>query len=287
MNDLHPTFLKHPKLHEAYTFGLDHPATHAITTADQLIDEWQYEYDNVSMRPVPGLFGVMRHIHGSDHPDTLLSVDVDDVLRDSNATFLALGDYSTEEHAGEDYVTCFGGPFDIGYDFDIVGPAIRGLVLMEKIPPVRKISRIAQHLQYLREHGVYVVASTSTVPGTERATIQFLKKYLPESFDGIVFPGNHDNKGPITKGTVKKMVRQELHQLAGETTIRSTSMVDDAPHHILHGREAAAEMGIDSHIDATPDYPWNRHDARLNIHPTPVDAFEAIVEHFDDHRRRT
>lgn len=270
----------YPAALEAYDFAEAHPEAQRDPNPEELLQDWNTLYDSDTAHIVPGVLGVMRTT-GEDRPWALVSVDLCDVVRETARDFMKLGGF-TIDAAGETYG--YGVPFGVGDKPAIVTRMVQGVMIRDNISPVEGIDTIKEILQEKREHGAYVIANTSTLQGCERATLRWMKTYLPDCFDGLVLPRNYDGNGSTTKGSVKLAVAKELQQLGTSTTITYTQHIDDAPHHIRAVREASHEMTVYNHSDFTPRYIWNTKHDDMNHTETPLEAFEKSYDAFTENR---
>jgi len=275
---------EYPEALAMYETGRDHIESQVFPDNDLLAGMWNEYYNPESnTQGISGVLGVIRQLDG-DNPDTLISVDLCDVVRTTCGDFMDLGGFTTDD-AGESYG--YGLPFGIGEEPDVVVKIVQGLMTTDSVGPVDGIDEIKTILQSMRNRGAFILANTSTLQGCEPSTLRFMRKHLENSFDGIVLPRNHDGEGKITKGVAKALAIAELEALNDDTNIRFTQHIDDAAHHIFAAREAAKENPkVIDHFDATPEYIWNQTVPGLNLHPTPLEAFQSVEEHFTNIRSR-
>ncbi len=266
----------YPGLSSAYHASSLFPETFIDPSSDQLADMWQ-DIMGEPAKIIDGLLGVM-HIPNGTKYHSLISVDLCDVVRKTCESFMSLEGLEVEA-AGHEY--SYGRPFGIHGDDEIIKKIVQGIMVQDLVEPVDNIEEIHEILLDMRQSGAIIMANTSTLPGCERATLKFMNTYLKDAFDGILLPRNHDGNGKITKGMAKIAVYKEIELLDGHAHIRHTQHIDDAPHHIRGSREAAQELGITNHFDATPLYPWNRDHTDMNHTETPLEAFIQAYETFE------
>lgn len=264
---------QYPAALEAYEFGLHSPEANHVPEPEELATYWVTTYDpDATMRPTDDVYGVMRTPDTS--PYAVVSVDLCEVTRETCSTFMALGGF-TIESAGETYG--YGLPYGIEKYGDVVTRMVQAVMIRDQVEPVAGITNIQEILRKAKEHGAYVVANTSTLPGCELATVRWLAKYLPDCFDSLVLPRNHDGLGSVTKGTAKQAVMSHLVETPGFEKIHTTAHIDDAPHHIRAVRETAKQLNV-THIDFTPKYPWNVLHDDMNHQETPLQSFEQMAD---------
>lgn len=264
---------QYPAALEAYEFGLDCPEANHVPEPEELVAYWSANYDqNASMRSTDEVYGTMRT--PDLRPRSVVSVDLCEVTRESCSAFMALGGF-TLESAGATYG--YGLPYGIEQYPDIVTRMLQALMIRDQVEPVAGIDDIRTILNEARENGAYIVANTSTLPGCELATVRWLAKYLPNCFDALVLPRNHDGKGAITKGTAKQVVMRSLLETSGFEKIHTTAHIDDAPHHIRAVRETAKQLDV-VHADFTPKYVWNIDHPDMNHQETPLESFEQMAD---------
>ena len=137
-------------------------------------------------------------------------------------------------------------------------------VLMNELgtQPIDGIETIADTIRRWRKHDILTVANTSTLPGCEQVTIDFLKTHLEDCFDGIVFPRNHDGAGTTTKASALEAL---LEETGNAETVERLVHIDDAPYHhsmmIEHmGRLASRSfMGIIPYYAGNENWPAEAH----------------------------
>jgi hypothetical protein len=270
----------YPAALDAYKFAEVHPEAQRDPSPEELLDDWHTLYDSNGAKIVPGALGVMRKTN-EDRPWALISVDLCDVVRETARDFMQLGGF-TVEAAGESYG--YGVPFGVGDQPEVVAKMVQGIMIRDGIAPVEGIETIREILQQEREMGAFIIANTSTLQGCERATLRWMREYLPGCFDGLVLPRNYDGSGSTTKGTVKLATASELKQLGAKKTINYSQHLDDAPHHIRGVREVTRDMQVNKHDDFTPRYIWNTKHTDLNHTETPLEAFERSYDALTENR---
>lgn len=159
-----------------------------------------------------------------------------------------------------------------------IQPIVQVAMNHDHVPPVDGVEVIAGRLQKWRKEGVYCVANTSTSSGCELATMRFMQQYLPECFDGIIFPRNPDGLGKTTKADALTRIIEILNQNGHSPEY--ALHIDDTVHHIV------AMLDQEPHKDMhlfVPAYPDNIAVSGLakNItrSPDPVASFMAMDEY--------
>ena len=261
--------IQYPEAYEACQFALAENVPEVPST-DELSDLWKTRYHNSdSVYPVPNIYGLMTKPEYED-PWLLLSVDLCEVTRKTAESVAKLGGF-TLEHMGAEYF--YGTPFGLPKeDNDLVVLMTQAQMVRESVGPVEGIDEIASILKEIKSLGGYVLANTSTLPGCEQATVDWMSRFLPDCFDGIVIPRNHFGEGSITKGDAVLSVVNNLKDRF-RVAISHVIHIDDASHHILSVRERCEHNLIVD--DFTPRYSWNSGHEALNIKPSPLECFRA------------
>lgn len=192
-------------------------------------------------------------------PRAFAAIDLCEVVRHSGGSLLDMRGASIADMATEDD----GQTFDYGSTVNEwpqdMAQAYRHYYLDEfmrnqVVEPVPYIDSIATMLRHWRSQGIYVVADTSTLPGCEAATIEFLGQRLPHGFDGILLPRNHDGLGSTTKLEALNDVKRAITDIfrSQESLNVPTVAIDDAVHHALAYAEGDKDITV-----LMPEYPWN------------------------------
>ena len=227
-------------------------------TTSELEELWTKHNSDAEMLELqPKIYGACTV--PSEVPTAFAAIDLCEVVRHSGGALLRFRGAGIEEMITE----ADGKTFDYGSTVNgwpqEAAQAHRHYYLDEfmrnqVVKPVPYIDSIATMLRYWRSQGVYVVADTSTLPGCEAATIEFLGQHLQGAFDGILLPRNHDGLGSTTKLEALNDVKRAISDifLFQEPIGVPTVALDDAVHHAI----AYAE-GDDNIEVLMPEYPWN------------------------------
>lgn len=179
-----------------------------------------------------GMLGAVRIPESSEAIKGIASVDLCEVVRGTvKGMTAALG----REYVGNDYSAGLWGDAQNTVDLAVKDSMINSLahVLMNNgyILPVENIDSISALMRRWRnEEGVYCIANTSTLAGNELATLDFLDTYMPNCFDGIAFPRNHNGRGTITKAAAVSEVNTILTNY--DQAPQYTAHIDDVEHHV-------------------------------------------------------
>lgn len=261
-----------PHALEAFEYAVDNYETNYVPEPEELATAWGEIYDDSStVLPLQDVYGVMRDNPGEKHW-AVASIDLCEVTRETAETFMKLGGF-TIAHAGETYG--YGKPFGLEEDPESVTRIVQAIMSRDQVTPVPGIEDIQSILSEARQSGIYIIANTSTLPACEIPTLRWLKRYLPDCFDGIVLPRNHDGTGPVTKGTAKEAVVGVLNSRVDTAKVTHTLHIDDAPHHIRAVRDTSKKLGMLGHADFTPKYIWNTNHTDMNHQDTPHESFIA------------
>lgn len=255
--------------------SLDHE--YPALTATQLHESWQRYSGQLhqDLQNTPDVLGTMRK--PSRMPANILSIDLCEVVRTTHASLRTI-----EEPAGtpiED-IHAYGKGIRCMQNYGDIQAVAQVMISAGLIAPVENIAEIARITRTARKNNTYVIANTSTLPGCEQGTVDFLAQYMRGCFDGIVFPRNFDGKGEMNKGKAGEIVLRECARLTdttfSETTPLNAVHIDDLPHH--HGAFHRV-MGAIEGVRVTtvqPLYPSsNSPHAQSILTQTPLQAFEA------------
>jgi hypothetical protein len=170
-----------------------------------------------------------RRIH------SLVSIDIDELIRNTSVAFGKImnlntvrGQYSRDTPVDE--YTCED-EAETARRRAAVSLAIHAVIQNGLAEPDDDIGLLVTSLQEWRKNGVYVVANSSGLEGCDADTVKFLQEFLPDCFDAVLFPRNHDGLGGLTKvGAV-----QELAQATGmELSDMPVAFLDDMEHQLIH-----------------------------------------------------
>lgn len=274
---------------EGYKIGVDlwvpgrgMDLSHEYPTPNQaeLTELWQSYAPEAKLVEAPGLFGVIREPEAL--PEVVVSVDVCEVLRQSHASLRNVEDVTNSPIEGN--VFNYRQSLFSRDDRDVMS-IIRVLMNNNLVMPVEDIDKIASVMQTWRSQGVYVVANTSTLPGCEPGTIDFFNTYLPDCFDGLLLPRNHDGTLPLTKGVAIKNLIEKFRADFGHGP-KLAMHIDDAPHH-QHGFIREHETATDYTVATfAPYYKLDvEHPAMTSIGETPYETFRIAHQFIRNNQR--
>lgn len=204
--------------HRDFPMASDHELVTAFST-----------YSDEDTLPLIGVVGAYTL---PTHPIRFTgSIDIDDVLCNTRTDFHKLARVTDADKPSDYSDGTWMDAKIIGEDLEryIVGTGLKLLINDGHIQPVANIDEIADILRSWRQDGAYLVANTSRLEGCEVGTIvHTLEKYLPDVFNAIVFPRNHDGRGRFTKA-------HALGEVAASAGLSLESMltlhIDDTEHH--------------------------------------------------------
>jgi len=237
------------------------PEAYPVLSGSELANTWKSMY--ASDGEVVAVDGTLGAIRLPNSPiQKILSVDLCEVVRRTHqAAAAALGrDLDTISNDVWNY--------RIGIPADKVPYLVTVLMNLGEVAPDPEIDDIRNELLAIRDEETLIIANTSTLPGCEKATIEFLAHYLPDCFDGIILPRNHDGQGQTTKAQALEALLSTIGRARGD--LAELIHIDDAPHHTqailkelshiaLHGAcimpifEAGAKSISDPHALPIPD----------------------------------
>ena len=241
-----------PRLNEAQLWTLD---THPIDDTDipdsyELLDTWNAFHANADMVTLPQMLGVCEL--PTEQPSAVISLDLCEVLRETGPSITRM--YTAEtDTTSHDYGVYYGDGY-LGsreqVSRELMLPQLMGAQAVKAVPFAESIQAL---LQRWRRAGVYVIANTSTLPGCEQSTTEFLAQHYADSLRGILFPRNHDGEGVLTKAGILSQAKQTIYDYTGFSLNNTpTIAIEDARHH--------AEQYIESAEDTLiymPAYAWN------------------------------
>ena len=212
-----------------------------------------------------GVYGVVQI--PEKIPTMYASIDLCEVLRQTRATLRTV-----EEVSPGVVDRKLGYAEGLSVCNDVV-PVVQTLMANGLVPPVDDLDKIVPIMQGWKRSGVYIFANTSTLPGCEIPTIDFLEEYLPGIFSGILLPRNHDGTLPATKGTVARDLLEYLGAAGG--SIPATAIhIDDLSHHTEDFRRHVGGLPNVRVETFQPVYPYFSADPGSVISQTPLQAFE-------------
>lgn len=191
---------------------------------------------------IPGMYGVFIPTEAA--PSAVVSVDLCEVLRRTG--------WSIAIRAGQDGSIEYPYSKATGVDDEAQNTAlVHDLMKTDRVHPVEGAEEISQILRDIRQQGNLVIANTSTLPGCETATINFLAKYYPGVFDGIHFNtgGHHATEVNASKAWAIRQLLGVIHPNNPSHRGLTIVSIDDRPHHnqLFHevfGPSAATVMSM-------------------------------------------
>lgn len=239
------------------------------TSQDELLEAWaDYSGDIVGVAS-PSILGAVALGVDTGSFNTFASIDLCEVVRATHESVHQV-ERPNEKASDISDIHRYGGELSIFYAHPDI---LRLLMQNQYVQPVADIERIVDIMQGWRAQGVYVFANTSTLTACELPTVQFLKTHMPDAFDGIMFPRNHDGMGSVTKGHAASAVMQTVGDARAKTLVH----IDDVPHHHVHVRNTAPEGTIVHGF--TPWYNSSlTHDAQTLVGESPLETFERADE---------
>lgn len=250
-----------------------------VATPEQLVEAWEC-YDGRTPEIVEGVLGVF--VPPSQPPKAIASVDLCEVIRE---TSIALdhatgyepsrrGHYSKDRWFLGDHHGEHGDKFDMSFKTAV----FQAIMSRALVPPVDDIEAIKLIMMRWRAEGVFVIANTSTLSGCEVGTItKQLKTYVPDCFDGIVFPRNHSgNEGDMTKARALNLVTDQAKIDAHAVPLVH---IDDTVHH-----NDTMLRHFSGHPNITvviPRHADNEHGGLEYMTNTPLEAFQRADAFFN------
>lgn len=206
---------------QEYSLAAEYP----IASDQELAEKWgdYTRTDAENLDTYDSFLGVTRPPEST--PSLIVSVDLCEVLRMTHASLRTVEEPFGTPFAPEPYGN---GMQSMRSATDVVSVA-QVLINHDLIRPVDEINYLAGFLQRWKRLGAYIVANTSTSEGCELGTVNFLQNFTPNSFDGILFPRNHDGTGKVTKGLALRSVVDRY--IETDQTLDITH-IDDAHHHL-------------------------------------------------------
>lgn len=266
--------------------GRDMDLSHEYPTPSQaeLNELWRAYAPDAKLVEAPGVLGTIRDPEAA--PEVVVSVDVCEVLRQSHEAYRSVEDVSGEPIKSNIFIYGDYGDRKLSISsYSDVTNVLRVLMNNNLVMPVEDIDKIATIMQNWRNLGAYVVANTSTLPGCEPGTIDFFNTYLPDCFDGLLLPRNHDGSLPLTKGVAIKNLIGKFREDLGQVP-KLAMHIDDAPHH-QHGFIREHEDQSDYTVATfAPYYKLDvEHPATTTIGATPYETFRIADQFIQDSQR--
>jgi len=246
-----------------------------VPSEAELMTQWQNYTNSEAVVAVPDVFGAIRLPDAA--PGHIASIDLCEVVRETHLDLHRV-EYPDGPPPKQIHAYCDG--LAIGNNADITAAA-QVLMAAGLVRPNPNINRITETLQSWRQRGVYVFANTSTLPGCELSTIDFMRRYMPECFDGIVLPRNHDSLLPLTKGVAGFSVIE--HVTDEQSALRVIHIDDKAVHNdaFLHAASIRHNTAV---ATFQPYYPGSKPGLLPStVCMSPLEAFQAAEAFlFDD-----
>lgn len=232
-------------------------------TAGRLTKHWQSVTGQKSEAldgPILGTFSAP-----SSERKFIVSLDLDEVVRETCKAISALGGLAIDQMASPDGNKPDYGLTTLNLSQESV-IAIVQEIIHEKDNPVDGIEEINEIVHSWRRLGAYCIANTSTQAGCELATVEFLQEFLPDAVDGIVFPRNWDGRGQFTKADAIKA----LHSKEIPVEQKDLIFIDDSSHHA--GDALSTFTGTRVYM---PNYTWNSkiNGPSITRAETPIELF--------------
>lgn len=246
--------------------GIELHDEYPVPSAEALQAKWQaYLGEGIKIIAAPGVYGAVRV--PEDTPRVYASVDVCEVLRE---THLSMRKVEEPEPKPVQNIHAYADGLSFANSKDITS-VLQVMMTNALVEPVTGIEEIASIVREWRKQGAYVIANTSTLPGCENGTIEFFDEYLPDCFDGILLPRNHDGSLPLTKGIAGKNVVELFSPGERVTAIH----IDDSQHHNVSFRNEVGALSDSIVATFLPEYPTHYPiDEGSVVAPTPLAAFE-------------
>lgn len=247
-------------------YSLD--AEYPIASEAELASKWG-EYTRVNsggLDTYDEFLGVTRPPEVA--PSLVVSVDLCEVLRMTHASLRTVEEPFGTPFKPEPYGN---GTQSLRTPTDVLSVA-QVLINHDLIRPVDKINYLTGFMQRWRKLGAYIVANTSTSEGCELGTVSFLQRFTPSSFDGILFPRNHDGTGTVTKGMALRSVVDKYTEPDQQVDIVH---IDDAHHHLEALPSAFNNLPATTIATFQPLYAdslFGAHDGSMHGE-TPFEAF--------------
>lgn len=222
-----------------------------MPSPEELVDIWrEHHAANRVITLRHGRLGVCEL--PSRQPTAVLSLDLCEVLRETGLSLTRL-DGDIGDSAMHDY-NMFYGDGVLGDDpqraRELLLPE---LMHYEQVPPVPYSGAITAFMARWREHGVYIIANTSTLPKCELSTIRFLSQRYPDTVHGILLPRNHDGNGTTTKADILLQAKHTINEVTGfNLNDIPTVAIEDAYHHAVDYTEHPSNTHV-----YMPAYSWN------------------------------
>lgn len=181
---------------------------------------------------VDSVLGVVRAPRKDEQVYGVASIDLCEILRETAISLMRTAG-NTDYH-GNAYADGFWEDFqyqDIEYQNSVIDSTVRVLMEAEGVTPTFGYKYIGAMLRTWREHGVYVIANTSTIEGCEIPTLRFLDKYYGDCIDGIVFPRNHNGLGKTTKAFALERAIETMTNHMDKDPYFALH-IDDTSHHV-------------------------------------------------------
>jgi hypothetical protein len=221
-----------------------------VPSVDQLLDVWKEHHGNKLMTYLDDMYGICEL--PDNQPTAILSLDLCEVLRETGPSLTRMYGRTVGDTL-HDYGAYYGDGLLGDREQFSREKILPELMRHNTVTPVPFSEAIHAFLQRWNQAGVYTVANTSTLPGCETSTTQFIADHYPDVIKGILFPRNHDGKGGTTKASILEKTKQTLACQTGYDmeTIPSFA-IEDAHHHAVDYTEHPSSIQV-----FMPNYSWN------------------------------
>lgn len=211
-------------------------------------------------------------------PTAFAVLDLCEVVRETGIAISRLGGGGLKEIFNHEK-----GAADYGASFlnfqrdDMIQITVQLMMDHDLVDAVKFHEALTAFMQRWKKADAYIVADTSTLPGCENNTIDFLERYYPSCFDGILLPRNHDGNGQVTKAMAFAATQEAIANIFGDEIYDVPVVyIEDTPHHTTTFKNAFPDSKI-----FMPEYDWNtNHDQHTDVTIVPrhlgtVDSFIA------------
>lgn len=233
-----------------WTFDTILDAHFNVPSAHELALSWQEHNGAKDFVNLDSIFGVCEQ--PSEKPSVIISLDLCEIVRETGPSLTRI--YSHETPSAEDEYGVYYGDKVLGGDAQMArGILLPHLMHLDHVSPVPFSEAIAAFIGRWREHGAFIIANTSTLPGCELSTVRFLSEHYPRVVQGILFPRNHDGQGPTTKAAILQDTIGKISQSTGyNLSTTPTLAIEDAYHHAVGYTEDPNDIQV-----FMPAYSWN------------------------------
>lgn len=215
-------------------------------------------------------------------PHAFAVLDLCEVVRETGIAVARMGGGGLDEVFNPEEGTAdYGNHFLNFTRDDMIKITVQIMMDHDLIDAVQFHEALTAFMQRWKAAGTYIVADTSTLPGCEKNTIDFLERYYPSCFDGILLPRNHDGNGRTTKADAFAAAQNAIALWYGKEIYDAPIVyIEDTPHHTTAFKERFPNSKI-----FMPEYDWNTHHTQnsdvtvVPQHLGTVDSFIAADNH--------